>query len=273
MKFNERLTKLRKEKGLSQEELAEKINVSRQTVSKWELGTTTPEMDKLSQLAGMFGISVDALISEENDNTEATANKTSSNSAQYVGVDEKYIPKGEEVSREKHVKEDEKSKKFVKGYIIFFVILVVLILGSTIFAFVSFSKGAGAFFNFGKNMMSESIEAQKELTNSMTDNMNKIVDNSSKNTIENSVNNSTIDDRNSLNENNKNTTNANDINLEEIRKKAIEEAQKGVEKLEKDTQQVIDGLKDADEKIKKSGEEVSKNIQETYDNIKSKMGL
>ena len=47
MKFNEKLIKLRKEQGLSQEELGEKLNVTRQTVSKWELGETTPEMSKL----------------------------------------------------------------------------------------------------------------------------------------------------------------------------------------------------------------------------------
>ena len=47
MKFNEKLIKLRKEMGLSQEELGNKLNVARQTVSKWELGETTPEMDKL----------------------------------------------------------------------------------------------------------------------------------------------------------------------------------------------------------------------------------
>lgn len=62
MKFNEKLIKLRKAAGLSQEELGNKLNVARQTVSKWELGETTPEMDKLEELSDLFEISIDELV-------------------------------------------------------------------------------------------------------------------------------------------------------------------------------------------------------------------
>lgn len=65
MKFNEKLIKLRRQSGLSQEELAYKLNVTRQTVSKWELGQTTPEMDKLVSLSKVYGITLDELTSEE----------------------------------------------------------------------------------------------------------------------------------------------------------------------------------------------------------------
>ncbi len=65
MKFNEKLIKLRRQSGLSQEELAYKLNVTRQTVSKWELGQTTPEMDKLVSLSKIYGITLDELTSEE----------------------------------------------------------------------------------------------------------------------------------------------------------------------------------------------------------------
>lgn len=80
MKFNEKLIQLRKEKGLSQEELGEKLNVARQTISKWELGETTPEMDKLVQISEIFDISLDSLIkdkqevkTENNTNTQKLA--------------------------------------------------------------------------------------------------------------------------------------------------------------------------------------------------------
>lgn len=66
MKFNERLLNLRKKNGWSQEELGYKIGVSRQTISKWESGQTTPELEKLKNLAKIFEISVDELINEEN---------------------------------------------------------------------------------------------------------------------------------------------------------------------------------------------------------------
>ncbi len=65
MKFNERLLDLRKKNGWSQEELGYKLDVSRQTISKWESGQTTPELEKLRNLAKIFEISVDELISEE----------------------------------------------------------------------------------------------------------------------------------------------------------------------------------------------------------------
>ena len=64
MKFNEKLTKLRKMEGLSQEELGYRLNVTRQTVSKWELGQTTPEMDKLIEIGKIFKISVDDLLND-----------------------------------------------------------------------------------------------------------------------------------------------------------------------------------------------------------------
>lgn len=64
MKFNEKLINLRKKAGLSQEELGYKLNVTRQTISKWELGQTTPEMDKLKEISNIFNISVDDLLNE-----------------------------------------------------------------------------------------------------------------------------------------------------------------------------------------------------------------
>ena len=62
MEFNNKLYELRKQKGLSQEELANKLNVSRQTVSKWELGDSTPDMEKLIVLSDLFEISLDELV-------------------------------------------------------------------------------------------------------------------------------------------------------------------------------------------------------------------
>jgi transcriptional regulator with XRE-family HTH domain len=62
MEFNNKLYDLRKKKGLSQEELASRLNVSRQTVSKWEVGDSTPDMEKLIAISDLFDISLDELI-------------------------------------------------------------------------------------------------------------------------------------------------------------------------------------------------------------------
>ena len=63
-KFCDKLIQLRREKGYSQEQLADYLNVSRQAVSKWEADQTMPALDKLVQIADIFGVSVDYLIRE-----------------------------------------------------------------------------------------------------------------------------------------------------------------------------------------------------------------
>lgn len=62
MSFGEKLTKLRKEKGLSQEDLANNLNVSRQAVSKWESNQSYPETDKILAICKLFNSSMDELI-------------------------------------------------------------------------------------------------------------------------------------------------------------------------------------------------------------------
>lgn len=68
MKLGENILKLRKEKKLSQEELAEKVNVTRQTISNWELGETQPSPEQLKQLSIIFNVSVDNLLDNNVDN-------------------------------------------------------------------------------------------------------------------------------------------------------------------------------------------------------------
>ena len=65
MELNQNIYSLRKEKGLSQEKLAEKINVSRQTISNWELGETAPNPEQLMLLSKVFQKSIDELVGNE----------------------------------------------------------------------------------------------------------------------------------------------------------------------------------------------------------------
>ena len=62
-----RLAKLRKEKGYSQEELAEKLGLSRQAVSKWERAESSPDTDNLICLAKLYNVSLDELLRTEED--------------------------------------------------------------------------------------------------------------------------------------------------------------------------------------------------------------
>ena len=62
MNIGEKLFELRKEKNLSQEEVAEKLHVTRQTVSKWETNQSTPDFDKIIPLCELFGIGAEELL-------------------------------------------------------------------------------------------------------------------------------------------------------------------------------------------------------------------
>ena len=67
MKLHEKIYSQRKLKGFSQEELAEKLGVSRQAVSKWETGEALPEITKLKGLAEVFGVTTDFLLNDNED--------------------------------------------------------------------------------------------------------------------------------------------------------------------------------------------------------------
>lgn len=68
MNFGEKLFKLRKEKGLSQEALAEKLNTTRQAISKWENDQGFPETEKLLMIGNVFDVSIDYLLKESAEN-------------------------------------------------------------------------------------------------------------------------------------------------------------------------------------------------------------
>lgn len=78
MTLPERLTKLRKLAGLSQEEVADKLEVTRQTVSKWETGQSSPDLDKVLPLCGLYNVTPDELL-HEGGSEEADAEMVKSN--------------------------------------------------------------------------------------------------------------------------------------------------------------------------------------------------
>ena len=103
MKFNQKLIELRKKKGLSQEELGYELSVTRQTISKWELGLSTPDMDKLMEISRFFNISIDDLTNENKSTNNYSTNNSSRVNPEFVGVNTDYIP------------EDQKNKQYVEG--------------------------------------------------------------------------------------------------------------------------------------------------------------
>ena len=117
MKFNEKMIMLRKQHNLSQEKVAEKLKVARQTVSKWELGETTPEMDKLIMISELYNITLDELVKEEKQ--EKIVNEpNNTNSQKLAGM----------------------TIKILKGIGIFIIILVILYVFLMIIGLIAFNS-------------------------------------------------------------------------------------------------------------------------------------
>ena len=135
MNFNDKLIDLRKKKGLSQEELGYELNVTRQTVSKWELGQTKPEMDKLIEISKYFNISVDELLDEENN------------------------------------KEKKQKVGFNWKPIVIICALLIILLIFVVYCVFSLIKGVGNFFG---SVTSEAFDDMSEMTNLYTNTVEKI---------------------------------------------------------------------------------------------------
>ena len=85
--LSEKLYKLRKNSGLSQEQLAEQLNVSRQAISKWESGTAVPESEKLVAISNYFGVSVDYLLKDDEEGkTKATDSEIEAKPKMVAGI-------------------------------------------------------------------------------------------------------------------------------------------------------------------------------------------
>ncbi len=79
MEIGRKIAQARREKNLTQEQLAELMNVSRQTVSRWESQTAYPEMEKLVNLAGILDVSCDYLLNDKNNEPGVAVQKAVEN--------------------------------------------------------------------------------------------------------------------------------------------------------------------------------------------------
>ena len=118
MEFNNKLYELRKQKGLSQEELASRLNVSRQTVSKWEVGESAPDMEKLAAISELFDVSLDELVLDKASKQPGTA-ATVVKSELYSDIKE-------------HVLNEDNKKKAKKGLKIAGIIAGIVLLADLI---------------------------------------------------------------------------------------------------------------------------------------------
>lgn len=84
----DKIIRLRKKNGWSQEELADKMNVSRQAVSKWEGAQTIPDLEKILQLGVLFGVTTDYLLKDEIEDEEFANDNSSDTSVKKITIEE-----------------------------------------------------------------------------------------------------------------------------------------------------------------------------------------
>lgn len=118
MTFAEKFYSLRKEAGLSQEECAENIGVSRQAISRWEMGTATPDMQNLLAISKLFSVSTDYLIRDDIDNRSADTETSSSDYLIRDEIDDKKADTKKSSPEETAAHEKKKTYSAVKNTII-----------------------------------------------------------------------------------------------------------------------------------------------------------
>ena len=129
MKFYEKLIILRKKALLSQEELAEKLDVTRQTISKWELGQSKPDIDKLQMMSKLFEVDVNTLTNED------------------ISLEDKV-----ETKEDKNNKKEDGDRKFI------LYILIIIFIASL--AFLTYRVGTD--IKAKKDEIKEEIRKEKE---------------------------------------------------------------------------------------------------------------
>lgn len=145
MKFGDKLIALRKKKGLSQEELAEKLGVSRQSVSKWESNNTYPETDKIVQICNIFECTMDDLINDNITDVESIERKNKNNINVMVDSFLDFITKTINMFSR---------MKFTSGFkCVIEMIIIALIMLTLGYLFVGFSERVlSGFYPFEKGM-------------------------------------------------------------------------------------------------------------------------
>ncbi len=124
MKLHEKIYTLRTEKKLSQGDLAEILDVSRQSVSKWETGASVPDLDKLIKMSDLFGVSIDYLVREEMTENEQ---KTAEN-------DQKTEEKGENSQNVVSIEESKSAPRSVIGnHIVYYGGCLVFLIANYLF--------------------------------------------------------------------------------------------------------------------------------------------
>ena len=145
MKFGENLQKLRKERGISQEQLAEQLGVTRQSVSKWESGASYPEMDKIVAICNIFHCDMDVLI-----NKDITEERDKKDASKVVKVGFKNI--ADYIKKTIYLFEHQSFKDIIK--MIAQVMIIICVILCFFIPFMLFKEMVVSLFYTGDNWFS-----------------------------------------------------------------------------------------------------------------------
>lgn len=172
MKFSDRLIELRKRKGWSQEDLAEKLEVSRQAVSKWETGESKPETNNLIKMSKLYNLTMEELLEGRDENKVVEAKVVDD-------ADTSVVPKVESTEVKEvpsiniiEVKTEVKKKSFIRKHLrkiiaIVAVLLLIAYFGFSVYKFCIL-KEINDKFNEYKNVENCYIERKEIVTNNET---------------------------------------------------------------------------------------------------------
>ncbi|MCY3050966.1 helix-turn-helix domain-containing protein [Aerococcus urinae] len=135
MTLADKILDLCKKRGWSQEKLAEKIQVSRQSVSKWESSQSIPDMKRVAELSQIFGVSIDYLIKDDIEESEGGRVEDKESDAHFVSMEE----------ANDYLKFKEKNQSGMANAISLFIlspIILIILLGLTKAGYLSLTEGA-----------------------------------------------------------------------------------------------------------------------------------
>jgi len=171
--FTNRMIELRKQKGWSQEELGERLGVSRQTVSKWELGESKPKMSKIIEMSKLYNLTMDELINGKDEtkpveietkvvndnNTEIIENRKVEEIKDIITINNNY--------KNENLNESFLRRHLRKIIIIIAVLLLIAYLGLSVYKFCIL-KEINDKFNEYKNVTNCYLERKEIVTNNTT---------------------------------------------------------------------------------------------------------
>ena len=266
MKFEEKLMQLRKEKKISQEELGNELNVTRQTISKWELGQSKPDMGKLVEISRFFNVDVNTLTDEFSEiNNDDIMTGGVNNTDDFLNSSSQYNPN--------YYNQDKKSNIKEILLIVLIGIIIVVLIGAAIYWVIDKVKDAKAekeaeekyeevmdykdkIFEEHEKMTNTIVDVYKDSASKITNDTEDDDVKANKNEITNTLEEMKEEIVNEVTTNSSNSSSSVDSYLDEAYKNYEEHAEQ-VEEMQEEMYKQLDEMKNNREEMEKMFEDMN----------------